>query len=64
MYPTKTPYYPFQPSIDRIDNSKGHTMDNCVLCCFAENYGRNDIEYDDFKEWIDINFPINYGTNY
>ena len=57
MFPTKTKFYPFQPSIERIDNSKGHTMDNCVLCCFAENYGRNNMNYDDFKEWLNINFP-------
>lgn len=57
MYPSKIPFYPFQPSIERIDNSKGYTMDNCVLCCLAENLGRNDMDHDDFKEWLNINFP-------
>lgn len=56
MFPSKTPHYPFQPSIDRIDNTKGHTQDNCVLCCFAENYGRNNVPFDEFKEWINTNF--------
>lgn len=27
---------------DRIDNNKGHTMDNCVPCCSICNYARND----------------------
>ncbi len=57
MYPSKIPFYPFQPSIERIDNSKGYTMDNCALCCLAENYARNDMEHEDFKEWLNINFP-------
>lgn len=57
MYPSKIPFYPFQPSIERIDNSKGYTMDNCVLCCLAENYARNDMEHEDFKEWLETNFP-------
>lgn len=57
MFPAKSPHYPFQPSIDRIDNSKGHTMDNCVLVCMVENYGRNNMLYDEFIEWLDENFP-------
>ena len=29
-------------SIDRIDNSKGYTIDNIVLCCFRCNYTKSD----------------------
>lgn len=30
-----------QLGCDRIDNSKGHTMDNCVPCCYSCNITRN-----------------------
>ena len=58
MFPSKTPYYSFQPSLDRIDNTKGHTKDNVVLCCIAENFGRNNMLYQEFKDWLNKNFPI------
>lgn len=29
--------------LDRIDNSKGHTEDNCVSCCYECNVARSDI---------------------
>lgn len=56
MFSNTKAYNPFQPSIDRIDNNKGYTQDNCVLCCVAENYGRGDTDYDKFKKWIYNNF--------
>lgn len=34
---------PFRPSIQRLDNSKGHTVENCVLVTIFENYARNRI---------------------
>lgn len=33
--------YPAKPSVDRLDNSKPHSLENCVLSCFAANIGRN-----------------------
>ncbi len=56
MFPSKTPYFPFKPSVDRIDNSKPHTSDNCILVCMAENYARNDMDQNEFIEWINKNF--------
>lgn len=33
---------PLQPSLDRLDCSRGHTKDNVVLTCAAANMGRSD----------------------
>lgn len=35
---------------DRIDNSKPHTQDNCVPCCFECNRKRGIMPYEDFKQ--------------
>lgn len=32
---------PLQPSIDRIDSTKGYVKDNVILTCYAANLGRN-----------------------
>lgn len=32
---------PFQPSIDRLDNSKGYTLNNIRICWLIENYCKN-----------------------
>lgn len=52
MFPSKTRKYCFKPSVERIDNNKLHTRDNCVLVCMVENHGRNDTPYDDFIKFI------------
>lgn len=33
---------PFRPSIDRIDNSKGYTKDNCRIVCFMFNIAKGE----------------------
>lgn len=38
--------------IDRIDNSKGYTVNNCVSCCGQCNYAKKDMDIIQFKEWI------------
>lgn len=38
--------------IDRIDNSKGYTLENTVSCCKICNTAKNDLSLDDFKKWI------------
>lgn len=45
--------HPLKPSIDRIDNNKGYTKDNIVLCCLMANMGRNSCNYDVWKECLD-----------
>lgn len=38
-------------SCDRIDNSKGHTKDNCVPCCYTCNKTRmNNYSFEEMKE--------------
>jgi hypothetical protein len=54
MKPSTKAKYPFQPSIDRIDNSKGYSKDNILLCCFSANMGRNANDYITFKEFADV----------
>jgi hypothetical protein len=34
--------------IDRVDNNKGYTIENCVPCCTAVNYAKLDMSYSDF----------------
>lgn len=42
----------FQPSIDRIDNSKGYTPDNICVVSWAINGAKNDLSMEDFKLMI------------
>ena len=37
---------PWQPSIDRIDSSKGYTKDNCQIVCWIYNRAKNDDGHD------------------
>lgn len=48
-------YYPFQPSLDRIDNSKGYTYKNTRIVCLMFNLARNnasDVEIVDFARQL------------
>jgi hypothetical protein len=38
--------------IDRVDNTKGYTVDNCIPCCLACNYSKLDRTHSDFLYWI------------
>ena len=38
--------------IDRVDSSKGYTIDNCVACCGRCNTAKNDMTLEEFKDWI------------
>ena len=46
-------YYIFQPSIERLDNSKPHTKENCVLVCLPLNYGRCSTSLDLFLRHLE-----------
>jgi len=39
--------------IDRIDNSKGYTLNNCVPCCRNCNYAKNTLSLEEFYSWLD-----------
>ena len=39
--------------VDRADNTKGYTVDNCVTCCGNCNKAKLDMSYQEFNEWID-----------
>lgn len=38
--------------IDRKDNKKGYTINNCVSCCFKCNMAKQEMSIEDFKNWI------------
>ena len=38
--------------IDRVDNSKGYTLSNCVPCCGACNRAKMDMSQNEFLSWI------------
>ncbi len=52
MIPSAKKFFPFQPSLDRLDNNKPHTLDNCVLVCYAGNVGRNNASTEKYLEHI------------
>ena len=38
--------------IDRVDNSLGYVVSNCVTCCEICNRAKRHMLYDDFLDWI------------
>lgn len=38
--------------IDRKDNVKGYSIENCVSCCSFCNYTKNNTPFNDFIKWI------------
>lgn len=39
--------------IDRVDNSKGYILGNCVPCCMVCNRAKSDMSLEEFYHWID-----------
>ncbi|MEW6238393.1 MAG: hypothetical protein AB1656_23665 [Candidatus Omnitrophota bacterium] len=39
--------------IDRFDNIKGYTKENCVPCCKHCNYVKGNLSIEDFETWRD-----------
>lgn len=38
--------------LDRIDSSKGYTLENTVTCCKTCNFAKNDLTQQEFYNWI------------
>ncbi len=38
--------------IDRVDNNKGYTIENCVACCKMCNFAKNNYTLEEFLIWI------------
>lgn len=38
--------------IDRVDNTKGYYIENCVSCCKKCNRAKDTMSYDEFIKWI------------
>ena len=47
--------------IDRINSKLGYIIDNVVPCCTICNFGKNDLTYEEFTNWI--NDLIKFRTN-
>lgn len=38
--------------LDRLDNTKPHSKENCVACCKWCNYAKRERTVEEFKEWL------------
>lgn len=54
QFVTKTCYYcgHNEVGIDRLDNTIGYVVSNCVPCCKTCNYAKRDMSVQDFLEWV------------
>lgn len=39
--------------IDRVDNSQGYTMNNCITCCKICNFAKRSMAHEEFTTWLD-----------
>lgn len=52
MQPSIETRNPLQPSVDRLDCSKGYTKDNVVLACQFANMGRSAMSAERFQAFV------------
>ena len=52
LFPSKKSWYVFQPSLDRIDNTKGYTKRNVIMTCRGLNSARNQMEFFEFMNYL------------
>jgi hypothetical protein len=38
--------------IDRVDNTRGYSKDNCVTCCSVCNYAKRSMTHSQFLKWV------------
>jgi hypothetical protein len=60
LIPCSIKGFPLKPSVDRLDNSKGHIKENCQIVCLAIQHGK--LTYDSEKV-IDYIESIRKNTN-
>ena len=60
MICSKKSYFPFKPSVDRIDNNLTYTKTNSQLVCLGINIGRGSLDLTTFKRWV----RLRQGTFY
>ena len=58
LIPSNKSKHPQQPSLDRLDGSKGYTKDNVVLSCYSANIGRNDNDLETWKKFLQLIFLL------
>lgn len=54
LVPSECHKHPQQPSLDRIDRTKGYTKDNVVLTCYSANMGRNENNLETWKNFLKL----------
>jgi len=56
LLPSNKSKHPQQPSLDRLDRTKGYTKNNVVLCCYSANIGRNENDQKTWEEFLKLLF--------
>jgi len=56
LIPSNKSKHPQQPSLDRLDVSKGYIKDNVVLSCYSANIGRNDNDLETWEKFLQLIF--------
>ena len=46
--------------IDRLDNNKGYSKENCVPCCKYCNFAKHTMSEDDFYKWVKRVYEFNF----
>lgn len=56
LIPSNDSKHSQQPSLDRLDRTKGYTLDNVVLTCYSANIGRNETSIEDWEKFLILLF--------
>ena len=56
LIPSNDSKHPQQPSLDRLDRTKGYTLNNVVLTCYSAKIGRNETSVEDWEKFLILLF--------